>query len=526
MKRKGRFVLERERRLSDSLLWRLQRSFFDRQGVRAWTEAVVPHYVTSNPWIADSYARVVLGWLRDWSAEPLDLDHPVHVVELGCGSGRFAYLFLVRFFDLLSRSPLAGLPVRYVLTDFTEYNLDVLRSHPSLQPFVEAGLLDFACYDAGRDLEVRLSHSGDVLAPGAVANPVAVLANYVFDSLPQDLFTLRAGRLHEGLVALTSPRRERDLDDPGLLSRVELTWTHRPCGPGAYGDPDLDGLLDEYARTLGETAILVPVASLRSVANLARLAGDRLLLLSGDKGYSSAASLAGRAEPAFALHGSFSLPVNFHAIGRWFTRRGGEFLASSCEAASLNVSAGLLGEPAGGWIETRLAFDDAVERHGPDDFFSTKQGIEASYGNLSLEQLLAWLRLSGWDHNIFLGCIATLLARVPEASEGQRAELAEAARRVWETYFPLREPSDLAFGLGLLALALERPAEALEYFHHSLRLYGDRAATSFHLALCHHRLGEAEAARERVEAALEKDPDFKPARALKAQISGEGRARS
>ena len=57
-------VVDPAQPLSRSFLWRLQRNFFDRAGVEAWTAGIVPHYITSNPWIADAYAQVVLGWLR------------------------------------------------------------------------------------------------------------------------------------------------------------------------------------------------------------------------------------------------------------------------------------------------------------------------------------------------------------------------------------------------------------------------------------------------------------------------------
>lgn len=512
-RRGGGFVLERNRRFSESLLWRLQRSFFDRLGAQAWTESLVPHYITSNPWIADAYAKVVLGWLRDLRPA-LDLGQPVHVVELGCGPGRFSYHFLIRFFDLLSRSPLAEVPVRYVATDFTEHNLDVLRSHPALQPFVEAGLLDFARYDAGADVEIALSHSGEVLGPGSVANPLAVIANYVFDGIPQDCFTLRGGHLHESFATLTSPRREPDLDDPTILSRVELSWKHRPLAAAPYGEPDLDRIVEEYCERLSETTFLLPSAALRCLANLSQLAGGHLLLLSGDKGYSGETSLAGRGEPTLSRHGSVSMMVNYHAIGRWVEHRGGTFLTCSHESTHLNVSAALLGTPSAGgepprdWAETLLAFDDAIERRGPDDFFTLKKSIEAGYASLGLDRLLAWLRLSGWDHNVFLGCFPALIERIAEGPEAVAEAVAAAAQRVWEAYFPLREGSDLAFHLGLLAMAVERWQEALGYFEQSLRFYGDTAATAFNCALCLHQMGEREVALERLDDAAAAEPDL------------------
>ncbi len=52
--------------LRDSLLWRLQTRFYETQGVRAWSDGVVPNFVTSNAFLAGLYARVILGFVRDW----------------------------------------------------------------------------------------------------------------------------------------------------------------------------------------------------------------------------------------------------------------------------------------------------------------------------------------------------------------------------------------------------------------------------------------------------------------------------
>lgn len=82
---------------------------------------------------------------------------------------------------------LGGLDLRYVMTDLPEANLAAWQANERLQPFIENGRLDFAAFDLERDTEVRLRRSGAVLSPGSVANPVAVLANYAFDSTTQDL---------------------------------------------------------------------------------------------------------------------------------------------------------------------------------------------------------------------------------------------------------------------------------------------------------------------------------------------------
>ena len=98
--------LEEPKPLSQSVLWSLQRAYFERAGIAAWSAGAVPMWVTSNPFIAAAYARVVRAFLHDWEAGPggsaLDPGQPVYVVELGAGSGRFAYHFLRRLTDATS----------------------------------------------------------------------------------------------------------------------------------------------------------------------------------------------------------------------------------------------------------------------------------------------------------------------------------------------------------------------------------------------------------------------------------------
>ncbi len=508
------FILERGKRLSESLLWRLQRKFFDNLGAEAWTKGIVPHYITGNGWIADSYAKVVLGWLRD-CAGTLDPDHPVTLLELGCGSGRFGYLFFQRLLDLLGRSSLSTVKVRYVMTDFTESTLDPLRRHELLQPWIEQGLLDFARYDASEDGEIRLSRSGEVLDSRTLRNPLVVLANYVFDGIPQDAFAVRGGRLFELLPTLTVPDEEEDRDDPTILQRVEVSWEERPAADEPYGDPELDAILREYAA-LSDTAVLLPSSAIRCLRHLSGLADGRLLLVAGDKGYSREELLAGRDAPELSIHGSFSLMVNFHALGRWLTHRGGGFLCTSHIHSSLNVVAGVLGT---GSVETALAFDEAIERRGPDDFFDLKVGFGHAWDDLTLEHLLGWLRLSGWDANVLLGCWPALMKHAPSAAGVFRLEIYRAVHEVWNHYFPLHEAQDLAFHLGVLLCEIDCHGDALPFFHESVAVYGPNPATVFNIGLCLFHLGHLEEAREQVAQALAEAPDFAPALELRKEIA-------
>jgi tetratricopeptide (TPR) repeat protein len=521
-------LLEEPCRLSRSNLWQIQRKFFEQQGVEAWRQGIVPHYITNNPYIANAYANVVFGFLRDCYAAAnqgednsfpaLDLSQPIYIVELGAGSGRFAYHFLKKFGGFFQNSALKDLPVQYVMTDFAGRTLDSWREHTSLKPFVESGLLDFALFDAGQPGELSLIHSGKTLAPGTVRNPLVVIANYFFDGIPQDLFSIQAGRLYENLVTLSSPQPEPDLGAPELLQRIEIVYERQPVTTDYYDDPDFNKILQRYQDRLAETSFTIPTSGLSCIRYLNKLSGGRLMLLSADKGYNREEALLNLGEPGLNLHGSFSMMVNYHAIAQYTAQQDGQTLQASYPPASLCIAAFLFGRPPGNYIETRQAFNEAIEKGSPDDFFTLKKAIENHYDDFSLEQLLAYLRMSGWDANILLHSFPVLLTRLESASAPLHQQFYRAIRQVWDTYYPIGEEDDLPFHLAVLLQAMAFYPEALEFYDRSLQLCGPDPGVFYNLAMCHYSLRQLDAALTSIQEALELDPEFEPAKAMRITL--------
>ncbi|HYO58349.1 tetratricopeptide repeat protein [Archangium sp.] len=524
-----RFVLERNQRLSRSLLWGCQRAFFERQGIEAWRQGLIPNFITSNPVIGRAYAQVVLGWMRDWCGASRgesgrlsapDPGQPFYLIELGAGAGRFAFHFLESFRRLHARSQLRDVAFRYVMTDLPERNLEFWLSHPRLQPFLEEGLLDVARFDAEHDEQLVLRRGGTVLAPGTVANPLALVANYFFDSIPQDAFTLRDGILHECLVSVASPRPEPELDAADLLERATVSFEDHPVEGACYGDAELDSILEDYRERLSDTTLLFPSTALRCLRRLQRLAGDRLLLLSGDKGHASEDELSERSSGVSLVRhgGAFSLMVNYDAIGRYFRLRDGQVLRPIHRHVSLHVGAFLLGQPPDGHGETELAYEEAIERSGPDDYSTLLKRLEQHYDAMKLEELLAVLRWSGWDSGMLMDAFSALMAQAESASEPLQQEVCWAIQQVWETDYPLGGEDDLAFHLGMLLYVMDRPEEALTFFEHSLRLCDTEPGTYFNQGMCYVRLRQDARAQECFERALALDAGFSRAREMLSKL--------
>ena len=520
-------LVEDPRRLSRSLLWQLQRAFYDRRGALAWTAGRVPWFVSSNACIARAYAQVIDAYLRDVAAGahgPEPAASTVQIVEVAAGHGRFAFLVLEQLLALDTLR--AGLgpraPFRYILTDLSEANLAFCASHPALRPHLDAGRLDLARFDAERDTELHLRRAGDVLAPTHPAGPLIVVANYAFDTFTHDAFRVEGGALHESLPAVYSTAAEPVLDDPDMLERLRLVYQRVAIDDGYYGDAALDAILADYRRTLTDTTVCVPIGALTCLRALHRLAGGRLLLLAADKGFVHEEELLHRADPQPVLHGSFSLSVNFHAIASWFRHHGGHAFDASQRDGTIAVTGFVAGAAPDAVARTRSAFADWIETFGPSDFFRLQVDQRGADRPPALGALLAMLRLADWDPWLFYQLADRLRPQLDDASDALRRETRRALTRVWARYYHLGGDQDVPFEIARILQRLRHHGEAIAFYRRSIELFGDSHVTHHNIGLCHHYGLQRHAdALAEFELALALDPDYGPAREWKLRAEAE-----
>ncbi|MDF2908361.1 MAG: hypothetical protein K0R34_3682, partial [Herbinix sp.] len=292
-------ILEADMPLSESMVWKLQSDFYANQGPEAWIKGIVPQYITTNPYIANLYAKIVFGYCRDLAAcEGFDKNSTIYLLELAAGIGRFTYTFLKRFSHLLEQSSLKRLKFKYIISDFAEQNVTYWLNHSKLKPYFEKGILDCATFDMTKDEELHLRYSGEVIRTGKQDNPLILFANYTFDSLPQDTFYVKDGALQEGLITITSKGEQPDPKDQSILQGIDYDYTDKPIeGIGYYEESNLNDILLYYKASLEDTAFSMPIVALRCIERLRRLFKDDVLLLSTDKGYRNISSLQGIYHP-------------------------------------------------------------------------------------------------------------------------------------------------------------------------------------------------------------------------------------
>jgi hypothetical protein len=514
-------ILEQRQPFHSSLIWQLQRRYFAERGVEAWRQGEVPHYVTSNLTIANAYAEIVLALRRDRDRlSPAEQSQePLTIVELGAGSGRFAFHFLKRLGALCVEAGVAPQTFRYVLTDVADANLDFWRRHPCFEPFFARGLLDLARLDITQPETLALQVSGRTIAPESLRGPLVVIANYVFDSVPQDLFRFRHGQAQPCLVSLTLDEDPGRLDAAETLARLSVDYDYADITEAPYPEPWLRQLLADYARGLHDTHVLVPAAGLRCLDHLAGLSQQGLLLLSADKGEHRLAALDGRAPPGLVRHGSVSLPVNFHAFAQFCAQRGGLALVPERHHNSINVIALLMLPDAAGHAETRRAYQCHVREFGPDAFYSITKHARQTIPLMSAEVILAYLRLSRHDSHQLGRYLPRLRELAGEFDDATRADVVAAIEAVWDTYFPLGEDLDLANGIAALLYAMDEFALALDYFKRSIVTYGRDTGTLCNMAASHHMLGQDAAAAALLRIVLAYEPTNQGAAELAGRLA-------
>lgn len=516
-----RHVLGAGQRLSHSLLWELQRAFYSNHGVDAWRKGHVPYRITNSPFIADQYAQIVAAYLEDRRASLADPTRPIDIIELGAGCGQFSFHFLRRLGELTDRMPT---PIRWrlVMTDLAERNLEFWRAHQQLAPYVRRGVLDFARFAAGRDHDITLLCSGETLTP-PLTNGAVFLANYFFDTLPIDVFAVESGQLRECRVTLTSSRPEPDLRDPDALQRIDLRWHTVPTtADGYYEDPAFDRVLREY-QGLPDTTVQLPIEALRCCRLLRELAGGRMLLLTSDKGYVDPADLALQTRPELMLHGSsFSLCLDFHALGRYFEGAGGALLRPRHSPILLLTVAMLLGDEPDGHPRTRHAFADTIDRFNPDDALAVDEAMVRHLDDATVDELLAVMRSRLADPWLVARCLSHMEKLVEHPSDQLRRDLTRILDEAWDRHYLLDAGDDFPFAAGITFYQMDDYERALTFYQRSLDLFGASPHTHYNIAICHHLQKRPREAELHLRRTLELMPDHTHATALLRELTTPG----
>ena len=521
-------ILESRVPLSQSVIWRLQSSFYARRGLKAWTEDNVPSYITNNPFSAEISAGIAAAFIDDCgsndgqTALPLSQQNPLRILDLGAGTGKFAYLFLRKLTALLQEKKIAPESVRYCMADCSRDLLTNWKENPYLARFADSGILEFELIQAGDENSSRLTQERGAGHGKPSSGPLIVIANYVFDSLPQDAFVISEGKISEALVTASTDGSHGSSPPIGSL---QLSFNNVAVPQQRYPDKFWNNILDHYRDRLPAATIFFPAAALNLLQQLVLSSDGRMLVLAADKGLTREENLALRqGPPELEFHASgkcFSALVNFDAMARYFWSIGGEAFLPQKHFSNLSICAFLEHKPDQQFPATRKAYREVADAFGLDDLFTLMEWLDSRLNDVPIPQALAILRLTHWDPTALLRLFPVIAPRLRNTVT-ERDDLRDAVLKTLDNHYPV-SPADnaLAFNCAVILLELRFFREAFELFKTSERVLGRSAATSYNLGLCEAGLGRAEEALACMVEACSQDPAFTPAQSARARLESE-----
>jgi SAM-dependent MidA family methyltransferase len=481
------FEIQSETLFSESLIWKLNRDFYQESGISAFSDGIVPHHMTSSSFVGKTYAELIFAFLKDLAMKG-ETTEVVYILELGAGHGRLAYHTLKHLQKLLD-STNENLPgYCYVLSDIVEENLAFFMDHPQLKQYLGEGLLDIAYFDAVQSEKLHLRYADKSITTQSLTHPLVAVANYFFDSLPNELYFIEDGIISACSVAINSINDPEGMDTTWLIENMDFTYSKSTTQVPESQEGIQNEILEDYGNQLSGTYMFYPEKAMLCLRHLKNLSRAGLVLLTMDKGFHELHQLKDNKEPEVITHGSFSLWVNYHALSAYCTKQGGKVLFPSSSNFHLEIGCLLFLPDAESYVQVDAAYQQFVNNFGPDDFDSIKQMAYFNVASLDLMQLIALYRLSCYDSTFFIHLLPRLKQVKQSISLIERNRLAQTLDEIWGMYFSISEPFDLPFEIGAIFFDLGYYNKALVYFQHSVDLFGEKADIFYNQALCHYHL--------------------------------------
>lgn len=471
-------------RVSSSKLWDIQQSYFATRGIEAWKDEV-PFYISSNAFIGQRYALLVINYIKDWQRLNPKNDQPFYLMEIGSGTGTFSYYFLSAFKELLSLYQLNDLKFCYIVTDIIQSNLDFCRNNESFSSFIANGELDFAYFNVAEDKDFKLQILNKNFSELNPVNPFIVVANYTFDCIKQDIFSYQDNKFNEIKLGIRSRYKNFDVEKARYLSDLRLKFEESEVDiKNYYDNPILNEILEEYQGHFKEkpVKIIIPLGATQFFDHLKTLSNQKFLVIVGDKGISMLDRMPTANNQLASFDGCYSFTVNFQVIGSYLKKSGGDCLLTE-KINDFNVNLYGMGAQFDDLTETKAFFETSLENVGPDEYSSIFAEYLTNGYRFSIRGLLAFLRLSEWDPDAYSVIHDRLMELLPTLNERMQAELDRDLEKVSKHIYKINLGQDIFNLLGIYYQRKKADDKALIMYELSNKIFPEKGASHNNMAI-------------------------------------------
>lgn len=496
---------------SESKLWDMQRTFYRTMGIEAWN-ARVPFYITSNAFIGQRYATLVIHALQDWlEKRPEWTNETFYILEVGSGTGKFSFYFLKALEQLLIAHRLEHIQYCYIISDIVESNLTFCEKNKQFASLIEKGKIDFALFDLVRDNDIALRIRQQSYTTLNVKTPLCVVANYVLDSIIVDLFKHTPDGFEEIQLGLNTRYKTFDFNTCRHLDDLRLVYDVRTIDHLTYyPDPIWGKILENYhqAHEKNEFFFTLPIGATCFLQTLSNITHENYLLIAGDKAVSSLDDLSLMGPLALAaFNGSFSFLVNFHALADYHQRLGGAALLSEL-AETFMVALYAKGWDFSTLSRTACYYKNDFSTFGPQEYCDLYIDFSKHNYRFSESGLFSLMRLSNNDPSAYAMIHERLAECLPEMPPGSLKwkKWRTLLLRVKDNIYPLPSGDDVAVMIGALLAVQKENNDAMQLFNQSIEVYQKKSLAYRQVASLYEKEGKALQAQEYYKKAHEIDP--------------------
>ena len=223
--------------------------------------------------------------------------------------------------------------------------------------------------------------------------------------------------------------------------------------------------------------------------------------------------------------------MNYHAIGVYTALQGGFALHNPQEEASLKVSAfvlhptttttpldettnldTLLSSRSASYPHLVDVFNTHLVNFGPNDFFMLQKALKEKTATPSLHSILALLKLSFWDADLFHKFREIILESLATCGSKLRHDLLRGLPLIWKNYYQLDSDKDIAFEIGRVYYGIQNYQKSLEYYQISIEIVGQHPVTSHNIGLCYYSMKDLEKALPCFEMAVDLNGEYEKAK--------------
>jgi ectoine hydroxylase-related dioxygenase (phytanoyl-CoA dioxygenase family) len=505
------------------MAWPLLKRFYCEAGPKAWGQRIVPMDSTSNCYIADTYAAIVASFFRELVAE--GNSRPPIIIELGGGSGRFAWQFLNRLFNYHFGEDDPCIRFTYLLTDAATLNIDCWKASPRFAPLVDSGVLEFGELSIEADPVIKTA-SGDLRPADLADRPTIIIANYLFDSIASNLLRVRDHQIEQVYVALESHEPDFLVQPITSFKSITERFESRPVEGSPTGISALDAIVAQYRDRTGDFHVVVPEIGFAFLDNFLKR-DTPFMMLAGDLAFTDPKEFELSSPLIFDTY--FAHYTNFHIFAEQLRAIGGDAQFQRHGDPNFACGAFTLGGK-GQWTSitlepTRRIAEQSLKEFAPYDAHELCELIADTTEEASVRQILAWLRLSKFDPKVAEASLPLLLRQLEQGEDHINAQqIYEIYMEAYRSYFPAGEETTIDCGIAHMLMAIGYHAPALHLIRQSTAEFGVTARRLFIEALALHRLGDRKEAHNKAKESLRLDPNFSPNLRFLAEQYGKKKA--